>query len=148
MLDLSFIYTGKQTFPDLVSMLVKTKDKAIFSSNLVTHLLNEFWDHNFQLIFRFQLLPFAFHLLFAMAFLILNLQVKEDDAAEWPAIVFGALGSVTWAILLSQEISQLRNKRCAHFKNMWNIVDMFHLSLFIVLLAVKVLPGDLISMSN
>lgn len=146
MIDLSFIFSGDKRFVDFLSLLVRTSDKSVYNSLLVTFMIEEFWDQNYKHILKRQLAPFACHFVFAMTFFVLDFNPERDDDSELAANVFAALGFVTWGILVYQETRQIKNKGLKHFDTMWNIADFVHLGFFIVLLVVKVLPGDIIAL--
>ena len=81
------------TFPDIIQVLIKSNNNAVFESELVANLLIEFWDENFWCLFWYLVVPFTVYLLFSMAFLLVALDPhSEMEKGENPGAAVMTLG--------------------------------------------------------
>ena len=107
MLHLNWLFSGHLAFPDIVRVLIKSNNNAVFESELVSNLLTEFWDENFKKLFWYLVMPFTVYLIFALAFLLTALdpeQEHEETRNQASNVALGVICLLLWIYQIVQEV--------------------------------------------
>jgi len=88
LLDLSWLLADRKTFVNYITILEEATNDQIYSTELISSLLVEFWDENFKKILYRCLLPWLCYALCAMGFFIQALRGERADTSRvWITIL-------------------------------------------------------------
>lgn len=155
--DMSWLFRDGKNFTDLVEILNVTNKQEVLATEFVKNLSQQFWkQYKIRLICQ-MFVPFSLYGVLSIAFMYLKLKDalvsdQEDDEGEGGGEgedmhpveirVLSYIVVLFWIYQVFLEVKQFDSQKgCCkglkdHFTGLWNLNDMIHLSIVLLLVVI------------
>lgn len=155
MLPLNWLLSERKNFVDFVGILGDASSNQIYDTELISTLLDEFWNENYMKILTRALLPWLAYAVSVLFFFSYSLRADhQNDVANGGVIAIEYGVGVTALVLLGYQL-QIEGRQLLsmpdkldYFTTPINLVDLYQFSSAIFIIATNMLGTNWVSPEN